>query len=57
MAQVACSPLTWGAVLYEHYLDDVAGAGYGGVEAHSRRLDDLRPPARLACGPCSTSAP
>jgi inosose dehydratase len=48
MAQVACSPLTWGAVLYEHYLDDVAGAGFGGAEAHTAAIDTFdRQPGRL----------
>jgi inosose dehydratase len=39
MARVACSPLTWTGVLFEHVLDDVAGAGYAGVEAHTQALD------------------
>jgi inosose dehydratase len=48
MAQVACSPLTWGATLYEHYLDDAAGAGYGGAEAHTAAIDTFaRQPGRL----------
>jgi inosose dehydratase len=41
MARVACSPLNWHGVLYEHVLDDVAGAGYAGVEAHSQALTDF----------------
>ncbi|HEX2033257.1 MAG TPA: sugar phosphate isomerase/epimerase [Chloroflexota bacterium] len=39
MARIACSPLTWTDVLYEHVLDDVAGAGYGGVEASTTAME------------------
>jgi inosose dehydratase len=39
MARLACSPLTWTGTLYEHYLDDAAGAGYAGVEAHPAAID------------------
>ncbi|MGH2353439.1 MAG: sugar phosphate isomerase/epimerase family protein, partial [Chloroflexota bacterium] len=39
MARVACSPLTWIGVRYEQVLDDVAGAGYAGVEAHRLSIE------------------
>src|SRR3712207_20879 len=48
MARVACSPLCWGGVLYEHFLDDVAGTGYAGAEAGSSALEAFaRQPGRL----------
>jgi inosose dehydratase len=38
-ARVACSPVTWGTVLFERVLDDVAATGYAGVEAHGAAID------------------
>jgi len=48
MARVACSPLAWGAVLAETFLDDAAGAGFAGVELHDRQIEPFaRQPGRL----------
>lgn len=48
MARIACSPITWTGTLYENVLDDVAGAGYAGVEAHVAEIEaHSRQPARL----------
>ncbi len=48
MARIACSPLTWTGALYEHVLDDVAGAGYAGVEGNGPAVEAFsRQPGRL----------
>lgn len=46
---IACSPLTWGRVLFETVLDDAAGTGYQGVEANEAAMQAfMRQESRLA---------
>jgi inosose dehydratase len=48
MARVACSPLAWGSVLVETFLDEAADAGYAGIELSEATLDQhAKQPARL----------
>jgi inosose dehydratase len=48
MAQVAVSPLAWGTVPVETFLDEAADAGYGGVEIHEATAETFaRQPGRL----------
>jgi inosose dehydratase len=48
MPRIACSPVTWGTAALEHVLDDIADAGYAGVEVHRPTSQAFaRQPARL----------
>lgn len=48
MARVACSPLAWGNVLVETFLDEAADAGYAGIELAEETLDQhAKQPSRL----------
>ncbi|MBI3971257.1 MAG: TIM barrel protein [Chloroflexi bacterium] len=48
MAQVSCSPITWGRVAFEVILDDIANLEYHGVEAHDPAIEAFRrQPGRL----------